>query len=220
MIQKKILFLGKKDDLNTSNAACYLKNNFSDVLCYYGQWGDRFPEDLLHWEGNLIISYLSRWKIQKALIDKTPLCINFHPGSNAYPGIGCLNFALYANATTYGVCCHHISEDIDAGKIISVDTFPILPTDNVKSLIEKTYAYQIVQFYQIIDYLIQGIALPSSSQKWKRKPYKRSEFGKLKIITPDMNEKEVARRIRANSYGQFQPKIVVGNHTFNYQSKK
>ena len=83
---------------------------------------------------------------------------------------------MYNNATTYGVCCHHISEAIDTGKIISVDNFPILPTDNVKSLIEKTYAYQMVEFYRIIDYLIQGIELPRASQNWERKPYKRGEF--------------------------------------------
>lgn len=219
MIKKTILFFGKKDDINTCNALRYLQKKIHDVLIYYGQWGDPFPEDLVYWNGDIIISYLSRWKIPKVLLDKTPLCINFHPGSNEYPGIGCLNFALYNEASTYGVFCNHISEKIDEGKIISVDTFPILPTDNVKSLTEKTYAYQMVKFYRIIDFIIDGDELPVSSLEWKRRPYKCSEFEKLKIITHGKNEKEITRRIRATSYGQFQPKIVLGNHIFNYKPK-
>ena len=220
MKNKKVLFLGKKNDTNTTNAASVLKENFLEVFTYFGDWGDPFPEDLIYWNGEIIISYLSRWKIPKSLLDKTELCINFHPGSHEFPGIGCTNFALYNEAKIYGVCCHHISEDIDAGSIISVDPFPILPTDNVKSLLDKTYAYQMVQFYKIIDYIIQGKELPSSSLNWKRKPYKRSEFEELKIISTEMNEKEVAKRIRATSYGQFQPKIVIGNHTFDYHPEK
>ena len=175
---------------------------------------------MLKWDGDILISYLSRWKIPKQLIDNTGLCINFHPGSHEFPGIRCLNFALYNEEKTYGVCCHHISEGIDAGSIISVDTFPILPTDNVKSLIERTYAYQMVQFNRIIDLIINDEELPKAPLEWKRKPYKRSAFEELKIITMDMDENEVSRRIRATSYGQFQPKIVIGNHIFDYHPEK
>ena len=219
MIDKKILFLGKKNDLNSRIAVDFLSNNFTDLTIFYGEWGDPFPEDLVFWDGDLMISYLSRWKIPEVLIDNVDLCINFHPGSNEYPGIGCLNFALYNNENTYGVCCHHISKNIDAGEIISVDTFPILATDNVKSLIEKTYAYQLVQFYKIMDCILKGEKLPQTSIRWKRKPYKRREFEKLKIITLGMNGDEVARRIRATSYGEFQPKVAIGEFLFDYSPK-
>lgn len=80
MIDKKVLFLGKNNDTNSSIAAGILEKNYSDVLVDYGEWGDPFPKDLLKWDGDILISYLSRWKIPKQLIDNTGLCINFHPG--------------------------------------------------------------------------------------------------------------------------------------------
>ena len=220
MINKSVLFLGKKNDENTAIAASFLKNNFSEVIVCLGEWGDPFPEDFKHWNGDLIISYLSRWKVPKSLIDNADLSINFHPGSHEYPGIGCINFALYDNASNYGVCCHHISEKIDAGKIIDVDTFPIFQTDNVERLLERTYAYQIAQFYKVITFLLKGEPLPISALKWERKPFKRTEFESLKIITHSMSEEEIARRIRATSYKSFQPKVVLGKHTFTYQSER
>ena len=151
------------------------------------------------------------------MIDKTDLCINFHPGSNEYPGIACLNFALNEEAISYGVCCHHIDEAIDTGNIIAVDDFPILKSDTVSSLLSKTYAHQLSQFCRILDGLIFKNKLPSSSRKWTRKPFKRSEFEKLKIISPEMSEDEIKKRIRATSFGEFQPKMMIGKHRFVYQ---
>lgn len=217
MKQKEVLFLGKKNDLNTINAARYLKNNFSNVLCYYGEWGDSFPQDLGYWSGDLIISYLSRWKVPKILIDKTPMCINFHPGTNEYPGIGCLNFALYNEASTYGVCCHHIEEEIDSGQIIAVDHFTVLASDTVESLLAKTYTYQLAQFYRLVDLLVSNKNLPVSDLEWTRKPYRRTEFEKLKLISPSMKPEEIRKRVRATSYGEFQPKVTLGKHTFIYK---
>ena len=218
MLQKEILFLGKKNDHNTKIAVTYLQNNFSNVMAFFGSWGDPFPDDLVYWSGDIIISYLSRWKIPKVLIDKTDLCINFHPGSNEYPGIGCLNFALYEEATSYGVCCHHMNEAINSGNIIAVDDFPILKSDTVTSLLSKTYAHQLSQFYRILDGLIVKDMLPNSSRKWTRKPFKHSEFEKLKIISPEMGQDEISRRIKAVFNKEYQPNLIVGEHSFIYQN--
>ena len=196
-----ILFLGKKDDQYCKRAIDFLKLNFSNLDICLGQWGDPLPKKVLAWEGDYIISYLCRWVLSKEIINSaSTAAINFHPASTKYPGIGCYNFALYKEDNEYGVTCHYMSETVDTGKIISTKEFPILPTDNVESLLKRTYDFQLILFYEILMKIINGSDLPISDKKWERKPYTRQDFEDLLIIKPDMDEHEIKRRERATKY--------------------
>ena len=55
-----------------------------------------FPKEAKKWQGDYIISYLSRWIVPSYLLNNAKIAsFNFHPASPEYPGIGCNNFALY-----------------------------------------------------------------------------------------------------------------------------
>ena len=219
--QKRILFLGKKQDEHCTKAVDFIKNNFKDVTVYLGKWGDPLPEDIGWWDGEYIISYLSRWIIPEYLIKKAKIAaINFHPASPHYPGIGCNNFALYEGAEEYGVTCHHMVSKVDTGKIIAVKRFPIFQNDGVHSLLLRTYDYQLALFYEIIGSILKDKPLPSSSEIWTRKPFCRKEFNRLSMIASTMSREEVERRIRATSNGEFQPTIEVSGHIFELKIKK
>jgi len=221
MQQKRILFLGKEKDEHCSKALDFIKSNFEDVSVYLGKWGDPFPEDVGWWDGEYIISYLSRWVIPEYLINKAKIAaINFHPASPNYPGIGCNNFALYEGAEDYGVTCHHMASKVDTGKIIAVKRFPIFQNDDVYSLLLRTYDFQLALFYEIIGDILKDKPLPSSSEIWTRKPFSRKEFNLLNVIDSAMPREEVERRIRATSYGEFQPTIEVAGHIFELKTKK
>lgn len=115
------------------------------------------PEDIGWWDGEYIISYLSRWVAPEYLLKKAKVAaINFHPASPDYPGIGCNNFALYEEAKEYGVTCHHMEPRVDVGKIITVERFPVFPTDTVATLLLRTYDYQLVLFYKIMNIILGG----------------------------------------------------------------
>jgi methionyl-tRNA formyltransferase len=129
--------------------------------------------------------------------------INFHPGPPEYPGIGCTNFALYEGATHYGVTCHHMAANVDAGAIIRVARFPIAPTDSVWSLTQRSYAYLAVVFYEIIDLIVAGAPLPRSPERWTRRPFRRSELNALCRLTAQMSEEEVKRRLRATTFPNY-----------------
>jgi methionyl-tRNA formyltransferase len=185
------------------------------VSYYLGKWGDPLPEDIGWWDGDYIISYLSRWIIPEYLIRKAKIAaINFHPASPAYPGIGCNNFALYEGAKEYGVTCHYMDKTVDTGNIIAVKRFPVFPTDDVDSLLSRTYDFQMTLFYEIIGKIICGEELPLSKEKWERKPFSRKEFNELLKITPEMDIGEVKRRIRATNFMQFKPAIKIGDYVF------
>lgn len=213
-----ILFLGKKDDDNTLKALEFCQHNFEHVDNYLGGWEDKWPEAVEWLEPDYTISYLSRWKIPEVLLRRTKkAAINFHPAPPEYPGFAPNNFALYEGVSNFGVTCHHMAEKIDTGAIIAVDRFPIYSNDTIATLQQRTYDHQIVLFYRVMGYILDGINLPSAGYKWKSVPYTRKQFLALNEITPDLNAEEIARRIRATSFGKFQPSIKL--HGFEFELK-
>jgi len=186
-----ILFLGKKKDEHCKRALDFLYKNFNNINVYLSAWGDPFPEEIGWWEGEFIISYLSRWIIPEHLIKRAKIAaINFHPASPEFPGVGCNNFALYENSKEYGVTCHYMNPKVDTGKIIAVKRFPVFANDDVSSLLSRTYDFQLALFYEIIGKILTGEELPESPEKWSRKPFTRKEFNELNKITSEMDSEE------------------------------
>jgi len=202
----KILFLGKKNDLRCSRALNHLLGIFPDVEFHLGDWGDQLPVDAFRWEGDIVISYLSRWIVPASILNAAKqAAINFHPAPPEYPGVGCFNFAIYDGVKEFGVTCHHMDKSVDTGRIIAVDRFPLLDSDCVATLLERTHDCLLKQFLQVIDIWAAGQKLPKSREIWMRKPMTRKQLDELSIILPSMGKDEIERRIRATSYNQFQP---------------
>jgi methionyl-tRNA formyltransferase len=216
-----LLFLGKADDPDCARALEFCQNIFSSVAFCLGKWGDPLPADIRAWEGDYIISYLSRWVVPEELLDRAKIAaINFHPASPEYPGIGCNNFALYENAKEYGVTCHHMARKVDTGRIIAVRRFPMYPEDDIESILNRTYENQMALFFEIVQIMADGKELPISPETWTRPPFSRKQFNELFIITPNMSADEVRRRIRAISYKHWQPYMEIHGYRFEYKPGK
>ncbi len=214
MTKSTILFLGKQDDQHCLQALRFLAANAS-VESYLGQWGEPLPDAVRHWSGQYVVSYLSRWVIPEDVIARAEIAaINFHPASPSYPGIGCNNFALYENASEYGATCHFMASKVDTGAIIATKRFPIFPSDDVASLLSRTYAFQLVLFFEVAVRIVAGERLISSGETWKRAPFTRKEFNELSVIRPDMSANEVSRRIRATTFGRWKPSVEIGGQRF------
>lgn len=213
-----LLFLGKADDPDCERALEFCNQNFAKVTSCLGKWGDPLTDDIRRWEGDYIISFLSRWVVPEELLKQAKkAAINFHPASPEYPGIGCNNFALYENASEYGVTCHHMAAKVDTGRIISVRRFPVYPADDVAALLKRTYENQIALFFEIAQIMAEGKELPVSHETWSRPPFTRKQFNELFKITPDMPKEEIARRVRAVSYGSWQPYVEIKGYKFEYK---
>ena len=210
-----ILFIGRRDDKHCSKALRFCSANFADVQWHLGDWGDPRPADLSGWEGDIIMSYLSRWVLPEKVLQRAHLAaINFHPGTPEYPGIGCYNLALYKGATEYGVTCHHMHNAVDSGPIIAVRRFPVFPNDTVASLISRTYDHQLELFYEIAHLNLAGKELPTADEQWARAPMTRADLNELSKVRPDMSDAEIARRVRATTYGSWKPTVELGGFTF------
>ena len=214
-----VLFLGKKDNPFAERAADYLRKHFKDPLIFIGDRRDKLPEEVLNWQGDLLISFIGSWIIPDILLQKaTYAAINFHPGSPEYPGTGCTNFAIYNGEKEYGVTCHHMKTTVDTGNIIAVKRFPVSADDTVFGVTQQCYRLIEALFYEIMDCILQGNSLPVSSEQWKRKPYTRKELNELCFISPDMAEEEIERRIKATTYRWPWAYTKIGNRTFILQS--
>jgi methionyl-tRNA formyltransferase len=216
-----VLFLGKKDDEYCDRALQFVEDNFENVTSYFSAWGEPMPEGIKNWSGDYLLSYLCRWVVPLSAIQAAQKgALNFHPASPDYPGIGCNNYALYDNASEYGATCHHMASKVDTGKIIAVKRFPVFATDDVSSLLRRTYEFQLVLFYEIVGKILNHQPLPEPDENWTRHPRSRKEFNELGIITPEMTADEVARRVRAVSYGVFQPTVDIGGFRFELKVDK
>jgi hypothetical protein len=209
-----ILFLGKEGDAHCEKAAQFVSKHFGHALVRMGSWGAPMPPELEAWQGGIIISYLSRWVVPKAALERAELAINFHPGTPDYPGIGCINFALYEDAPLYGATCHHMQPKVDTGAIIAVRRFDVFPSDSVATLLARTYDFQLTLFYDVMSHYIRKGSVPASDETWTRKAFTRKEFNALFTIDPSMPAEEVRRRVRACSFNQFQPHVKLGDYSF------
>jgi methionyl-tRNA formyltransferase len=106
---------------------------------------------------------------------------------------------------------------VDTGSIVSVRRFPLLATDSVFSLTQRCYVEILSLSYDIFGRLALGQPLPSCDEKWTRKPYRRSELNALCKIEPEMDAKEVGRRVRATTFpGAPGACVEIAGFRFNY----
>jgi len=214
-----ILFLGKKNDTWCEKALQFTKSNCREVEAHLGKWGEALPENIGWWEGEYIISYLSRWIVPEYLLKRAKIAaINFHPASPEYPGVGCNNFALYENTKEFGCTCHYMQPKVDTGDIIAVKRFPIFTNDDVKTLLHRTYDFQLALFYEIMGAIIAGKELPETNEQWGRKAFTRKELNELNVITWEMEGEEIKKRIRATNYMEYKPIVKIGEYEFELKA--
>ena len=214
-----ILFLGKSGDEQTQRALNFCRDNFTKVEFHLGRFRQGpLPEDARRWAGDYLIGYLSPWVVPDSVLKQAAkAALNFHPASPDYPGIGCNNFALYENATEYGVTCHHMAPQVDTGRIIATKRFAVFETDTVASLLSRTHDHQLSLFYEIGSLIVSDNALPESNETWTRKPFTRKQLDGLAEITADMTREEIAKRIRATAFDSWKPTINL--HGFVFELK-
>jgi methionyl-tRNA formyltransferase len=214
----RVLFLSKKDNAYAQRAAGFIRQEFPHSLLFAGDRKEALPAEVLNWEGDLMISFISSWIFPQTLLDGAAYAaINFHPGSPEYPGIGCTNFAVYNGEKEYGVTCHQMKATVDTGSIISVKRFPLKEEDTVYGITQQCYGLIERMFYEVMDCILQGRSLPVSEEKWTRKPYTRKQLNELCEINPGMSEEEINRRIKATTYKTPWAFTKIGGRVFKLQ---
>lgn len=221
----KVLMFSKKNNVFCDYAEAILKTSFKkdEIVSVRGNVGDKMDEDLHWYQPEYIISFISPWIIPASVLKSAKKAsINFHPGSPNYPGTGCYNFALYECSKQYGVTVHHMEEKVDTGNIIMTSYFDISRFETVETLKLKSMNHLLYCFEKIISCILSDISLPTSNEKWQRKPFTRKEMYGLFEIDPQRHDKnEIERRIKAAAYpentGAF---VTIGDYKFYFPYDK
>tara|TARA_B100001093_G_scaffold496631_1_gene542573 strand:+ start:68 stop:772 length:705 start_codon:yes stop_codon:yes gene_type:complete len=184
--------------------------------------GETLPKDILCWKGEYILCFRSLFILPEILLDRATIAaINFHPAPPEYPGSGCVNFALYENATEYGVTAHIMNEKVDNGEILEVRRFPIFAKDNLSSILSRTHCELLNLCSDFISELssdgvqvIREKKLVSKHERWNGTARSMKDLDALQIISPDVSVSELKRIIRATYIEGFPPKIKIHNYQF------
>lgn len=115
-------------------------------------WGeDRTELDaaLRSWSGNYIVCFKADCIVPKSNLSGATVAINFHPGPPWLRGVACPERAIRREDRVYGVTCHHMIEEVDAGKIIAVDTFSVPLEKSVTALREQVGFAMLAQLERV-----------------------------------------------------------------------
>jgi len=218
-----VLFFGKYNCQYSIKALEHLKHLGFEVQTVLSKnRTEKLPEDIGWWSGDYIICFRSYFIIPNSLLARAKIAaINFHPAPAEFPGSGCINWALYDNADTYGVTAHIMNEKIDNGTIIECRRFPILKQDNVNTLLARAHS----KTYELIIDITTGLALDgeaylneritnSKNEKWTGLARKMFEIDNLQIVSPNSSKTELERVIRATYTPDFPPEIHLHGYKF------
>lgn len=223
-----LLFLGRAGCSNSIKIIDFLKkSNITLEYLLTRERGEKIKNNILGWSGDYIISFRNYFILPKEMLVKTKkYAINIHPGSPEYRGSGCFNWALYQNASTYGVTAHIMDEKIDNGPIIESRRFKLDETIDLDKLIRKTHNLSYKLTLDIINgILINGThfiedKLISNEEKWSGKKMSIKALDKLLDISPSVSKEELEKIIKATKYKKFKPYIMLHGYKFFLESVK
>ena len=122
---------------------------------------------------------------------------NFHPGPPERPGRYPSVFALFEDATHFGITVHEMTAAVDAGPIVAVERFEIPRDADLKSLEDLTLTRLAQTFNRLAPHLATAARpLPHLPVAWQGRKTTKAECEKLCTITPEMDAAEIARRHR------------------------
>jgi methionyl-tRNA formyltransferase len=216
-----LLFLRREDCAHSDKAEAYLRLLFDAVTVVHSRKiGDRLPDSFRDSKFDAVFAFRSHMIIPPWLIEKSSVCLNFHPGPPERPGIGCVNFALYEGDEQYGSTCHYVVEEVDSGPIVSVKRFPISGNDTVASLLTRSYDYLLCQLYDIAPVVASGVKPAPCGEQWTRKATRKKDLDELMDIRVDASPAEIERIVRATTFGDFGPYLTINGTKFRIVAER
>lgn len=184
--------------------------------------GEVLPKEIHNWSGDYIFCFRSYYILPETLLNKARIAaINFHPGPPEYPCSGCVNFALYEDASEFGVTAHLMVEKVDEGRILEVVRFPIESDDTVKTLLKKTHQRLLEIFTNVVTRISKNQELDinqintKAEIRWSPRKLSVKDIDDKSCIALDVSKKELERLVRAFHTPEYPLKLKIHNYVFN-----
>ena len=123
---------------------------------------------------------------------------NFHPGPPSYPGWAPAHFALYDGASSFGATAHVMTERVDAGPIVGVETFAVPAGMKIRELEQIAYIRMARLFWRLSEQLATSSApLPILPIDWGTRRSTKRMYSQMCDISTDITHAELTRRLWA-----------------------
>ena len=125
----------------------------------------------------------------------------------------------------FGVTAHLMDDKVDSGSIIECRNFRVKESDNLITLLDRTHDFLFCLFVELSTGISEKGAqyieksLQNNSYRWSDKKAKISEIDNLQIITPNISELELAKRIRSLNHPNFPLEVHIHNSKFIYKGE-
>lgn len=128
-----------------------------------------------------IIAFLTDIIVPARLLDRLgPKPYNIHPGPPEYPGSYPESFAIWDQASQYGVTAHEMAPKVDTGAIVGVSRFPFPPEPDLTNIGDLIFAKAVELFAQVASHCaITNAPMAAIDQSWGAKRYTRADFHAL-----------------------------------------
>jgi len=215
MINLNVLFLCRKNDKYSTLCKNYLIKKFNKVKIIQTNQSNKIL--LPKWKGDLILLFRSKIILKKDIIKKARIgCVNFHPSTPKYRGVGCINYAIYNNDKHFGCTAHLIENNkIDSGKILNVRKFRLLKNISLSNLLKKTHKNLYLQFKHVVPNVINKKSINKLIKKTKKETWSKIYSNKQKLDNfheINFNEKNLKNKIRATYLNnKYSPYYFINN---------
>jgi hypothetical protein len=123
---------------------------------------------------------------------------NMHAASPDFPGRDPHHHAVYRKAPTYGATLHVMTERVDEGQIIGVETFEVFPGTTPNELLAQANAAGFRLIERMGRQLLEDEPpAPLPGVTWGTRKTKRSDLQDLCRLSPLISEEEFTRRFLA-----------------------
>ncbi|HEX7097455.1 MAG TPA: formyltransferase family protein, partial [Acidimicrobiales bacterium] len=150
---------------------------------------------------DVLLSVANLRVLPDAVLDLAQIAVNFHDGPlPEYGGLNVTSWAILGGETEHAVTWHEMTSDVDAGDIIAVERFPILPDDTAFALNARCYEAALRSFPRVVDALTTTPIPKTPQPAGPRRMYGRYQRPAV-LFDPATPAEATERTVRALAVG-------------------
>ena len=166
----------------------------------------------------VLISFGTGIIVPNFVLENIGMAYNIHAATPDYPGRDPHHFAHYQNAKTYGATLHVMTENVDAGPIISIKSFTTSPYDTPLVLLEKANLLGLELFKELVtEIIIQGKPITPLAVPWGNNKGTRKKFLKLCEVNVDTSEVEFKKKYMSFQNGVSYKNLYIDIHGYRFR---
>ncbi|HEX4980489.1 MAG TPA: formyltransferase family protein, partial [Ilumatobacteraceae bacterium] len=150
---------------------------------------------------DVLLSIANLRILPDAVLEQAKVRINFHDGPlPGYAGLNVTSWAILAGESTHGIAWHLMTPEVDAGEIVTTETFDIRPDETAFGLNARCYEAALASFPRVAAAIADG-ALATTPQPAGTSRLFRKHERPCSVFDPAEAAAVTDRAVRAHAIG-------------------